>query len=335
MSYATLRRLVEIDSPAGYTDKASDYVAELLRAYGWTPDRTRKGAVRCALGPRPRLALTAHVDTLGAVVSGISGDGTLAISPVGGLQLNYVEGEYVRVVTIDERAYTGTFLLDNPSVHANSQTSKTARTPASMHVRLDEEVHGREDVRALGIEHGDPVCFDPRYQELDSGFIKSRFLDDKAGVYVLFEVARRLAGDGRQAPVELLFSNFEEVGHGGAVGYSPTVEQLLVIDMGVIGDCCGGDELSVSICAKDSSGPYDYRMRKQLIELARREELPYHVDVYPFYSSDGSAALRAGAEVRVALIGPGVAASHGVERTHKRGIEATIELCLAFIDALG
>ena len=148
----------------------------------------------------------------------------------------------------------------------------------------------------------------------------------------LFELARRLKEQGREVPVELYFSNYEEVGHGGAGGYAATIEELLVLDMGVVGDLQQGRETHCSICAKDSSGPYDYQMRQKLVQLAEKNDIPYQLDIYPYYGSDGSAALRAGNDFRVALIGPGVAASHGAERTHQKGIEATIDLCLAYID---
>ncbi|MCH2584350.1 MAG: glucanase, partial [Planctomycetes bacterium] len=172
------------------------------------------------------------------------------------------------------------------------------------------------------------------YQELPSGYVKGRFMDNKAGCFVLFEIARRLPPTDKGLPVELFFSNYEEVGHGGTCGYSDTIEELLVIDMGVLGDPCEGSEVRCSICAKDTSGPYDYAMRKKLVDQADRSSIPHSVDVYPYYGSDGSAALRAGNDFRVGLIGPGVAASHGVERTHVKGIEATIELCLAYIASL-
>ena len=181
---------------------------------------------------------------------------------------------------------------------------------------------------------GDIVSFDPRYQELPSGYVKGRFMDNKAGCFVLFEIARRLPPSNAGIPVELFFSNYEEVGHGGTCGYSDTIEELLVIDMGVLGDPCEGSEVRCSICAKDTSGPYDYAMRKKLVGLAEEKSIPHSVDVYPYYGSDGSAALRAGNDFRVGLVGPGVAASHGVERTHVKGIEATIELCLAYIESI-
>lgn len=331
-NYNTLKELIAIDSPSGYTENACKYVFDLLKSYGYQPEYTNKGAVKCALGNNPTLALAAHVDTLGAIVSGIKSNGTLSFSLLGGLSLTGAEGEYVKIITHEGKIYTGTILLNNPSVHANNEKEKTERSIKSMHIRIDAEVYDKEDVEKLGIEVGDIICVDVKYQELDNGFIKSRFLDNKAGCFVLFELARRLKEEGKEVPVELFFSNYEEVGHGGTVGYSENIKELLVLDMGVLGDDCQGNEVSCSICAKDSSGPYDYSFRKKLVDLAKKNNIPYKIDVYPHYGSDGSAALRAGNDFRVALVGMGVAASHGTERTHKKGIEATIDLCLAYIN---
>jgi putative aminopeptidase FrvX len=265
------------------------------------------------------------------MVTGIKHDGTLAISSLGSPSFSSSEGEYVKVITQAGPTYTGTLLLNNPSSHANNQRETQPRTTETMHIRLDEEVYNGPAVAALGVRAGDIVCFEPRYREA-GGFLKGRFMDNKAGCFVLFEVAKRLAAAGRRVPVELFFSNYEEVGHGGAGGYAETLRDLLVVDMGVIGQGLSGHEQACSICAKDSSGPYDFEFRQTLIALAQRHRIPCAVDVYPFYSSDGSAALRAGLDLRVALIGPGVAASHGVERTHRRGVEATVDLCMAYID---
>ncbi len=330
-NYRWLKELIEIPSPSGYTQEACEYVYQKLEAWGYRPEFTRKGAVKCALGKHPTLAIAAHVDTLGAMVSKIKPNGTLAFSLLGGLSLTGAEGEYVTIKTLTGKEYFGTILLNNPSAHANKQKEQVKRSIETMHIRIDEEVFTRKDVEKLGISVGDIVCLDPRYRELPNGFIKSRFLDNKAGCYVLLETAYRLRQEGREVPVELFFSNYEEVGHGGAGGYSPSIEELLVIDMGVIGDDCEGKEIACSICAKDSSGPYDYHFRKALTQLAQAQEIPYTVDVYPYYGSDGSAALSAGHDFRVALIGMGVSASHGTERTHKKGIEATIDLTMAYI----
>lgn len=330
-NYETLKQLVNIDSPSGFTQKAADYCYKLLKSYGWQPKYTNKGAVTCTLGKTPTLSIAAHLDTLGLITTGIKDNGTLKISKIGGPLLTSFESEYCRVYTLDDQVYTGTFLLNNPSTHANKEADTAKRTIDNMHIRLDETVSSKEAVKKLGIRIGDFVCFDTRYTETPSGFIKSRFMDNKAGCYVLFEIARRLAQAGQTAPVELFFSNYEEVGHGAATGYADTIEELLVIDMGVLGDACEGNEQACSICAKDSTGPYDYEFRKKLVQLAEQNNIPYQLDIYPYYGSDGSAALAAGQNFRVALIGPGVGASHGMERTHKKGIEATIDLCLAYI----
>lgn len=332
--YQTLRELIAIDSPTGYTTNACKYIFDLLKSYGYNPTYTNKGAVKCALGPKPKVAIAAHVDTLGAIVSKFNDDGTVRFSLLGGLSVTGAEGEYVKIVTHSGKIYTGTILLDNPSTHANRQKESIHRSIETMHIRVDEEVYSKEDLTQLGINVGDIVCVDVKYQELESGYIKSRFLDNKAGCYVLFELARRLKEQGKELPVEIFFSNYEEVGHGGTVGYSDSIEELLVIDMGVLGDNCQGNEVSCSICAKDSTGPYDYEFRKKLVNLALENDIPHKVDVYPFYGSDGSAALRAGNDFRVGLIGMGVAASHGTERTHIKGIEACIDLCWSYIHSI-
>ncbi len=327
-----LEELIAIDSPTGFTFAAADHIEETLRTYGFSPVRTVKGAVRCALGPSPTLALAAHTDTLGAIVSGFNSNGTLRFSLLGGPLLPSFEGGYVRVHTLTGRVITGTLLLNDPSTHANNKAATLERTTDGMHVRLDEPVRTADEARALGLRIGDIIAFDPKYQALANGFVKSHFLDNKAGCYVLFEVARLVAALGKAVPVELFFSTYEEVGHGGAPSYSDNVDELLVIDMGVVGDKLEGSEQKCSICAKDSGGPYDYGFRKRLVELAESQAIPFALDVYPFYSSDGTAAWRAGVDARVALIGPGVHASHGMERTHVDGIKATVDLCMAYIN---
>lgn len=326
-----LRELIAIDSPTGYTDHAAAYILGVLESMGYSPIRTRKGAVKVALGDTPRIAVAAHTDTLGAIVSGIHPNGTLRFSVLGGPLLPSFESAYVRIHTLEGKVYTGTLLLNNPSTHANNKAGTAERTTDSMHVRIDECVNNAEGVKELGIRVGDIIAVDPRYQELPSGYIKSHFLDNKAGCFVLFEIARRCKDLGLTPPVELFFSTYEEVGHGGAAGWSPTVEDLLVIDMGVVGDPCTGNERSCSICAKDSGGPYDYAFRQELVRVAESNTIPHAIDVYPFYSSDGTAAWRAGIDVRVGLIGPGVHASHGMERTHVEGINATVDLAMAWI----
>jgi len=326
-----LSQLLSIDSPSGFTSGAAGFIVDSLRQLGLSPTLTQKGAVKCALGPEPRLTLAAHTDTLGAIVSEIQGSGTLRFSLIGGPLLPTFEGAYVRIHTRGKGIIPGTVLLDNPSAHANNKAGSKERTIDTMHVRIDEKVASGNDVRDLGIAVGDIIAFDTRCTVLPNGFIKSHFLDNKAGCAVLFDVAKQIVAAGSEMPVELFFSVYEEVGHGGATGYALGMEDLLVIDMGVVGDPLQGRETLCSICAKDSGGPYDYGFRTKLTELAEENSIPHAVDVYPFYSSDGTAAWRAGVDARVALIGPGVHASHGMERTHIDGINATTKLCLAYI----
>ncbi|MBC7862196.1 MAG: glucanase, partial [Bacteroidia bacterium] len=241
-NYSTLKTLVEIDSPTGFTKTACASVFDLLTSYGYKPRYSNKGAVACSLGKNPVLAIAAHVDTLGAIVSGVKKDGTLSFSLLGGLQLATAEGEYVNVYTMGGKKIAGTLLFNDPSSHANNKREDEKRSIENMHIRLDEEVENKEEVFKLGINVGDIICFETKYREYESGFIKSRFMDNKAGCYVLFEIARRLKELKKEVPVEIFFSNYEEVGHGGTCGYAETIKDLLVIDMGVIGTACQGKE---------------------------------------------------------------------------------------------
>lgn len=334
MDFTSLKALIDIDSPTGFTHKAAKYCYDYLKNLGFSPTYTNKGAVKCSLGEHPTLCIAGHLDTLGAIVSNVKNDGSLMISLLGGLSLNMAEGEYCTIHTHTGKTYSGTLLLDNPSAHANNDLDSTKRSTNNMHIRVDEMVKTKQDTLDLGIQVGDIIAFDTRYQELESGYIKSRYLDNKAGCFILFQIAEQVKKSGKTYPVELFFSNYEEVGHGASGGYTTSIKDMLVIDMGVVGHNVEGAEEACSICAKDSTGPYDYNFRKELVTICQDKKIPYHVAIYPFYGSDGSAALRAGNQFRVALIGMGVAASHGVERTHKKGIVATLDLCMAYMERL-
>jgi len=329
-----IEELVAIPSPSGYTTNIISLIKEVLEEAGYSPLVTNKGALLVSLSPEPLLVVSAHIDTLGGMVKRIKDDGTLEITEIGGYPLNSFEGEYLTVRTQKDVDFRGTFLLNNPAAHVNREVGKAERKLENMHIRLDAEVRSREDVEKLGISVGDFVFFDPRFEYTETGFVKSRFMDDKAcaGIFMDILLNHYEEIDGRD--VAFYFSNYEEVGHGAAAGLPPSAKEMLVADMGVVGEGVAGDEFSVSICAKDSTGPYDYEMRRKLVELAEENEIPYRVDVFPYYGSDGSAALRAGQDLRVGLIGPGVSASHGVERTHEKGIMATEQLILAYIKTL-
>ena len=279
------------------------------------------------------MLLEAHVDTLGGMVTEITGSGRLNLTPLGGMEPNNAEGENVRVVTRSGRIYTGTFQLKNASVHVNLDYHSAKREYKSMEVVIDEEVSSREDVEKLGIQPGDIVCFDPRTRVTDSGYIKSRFLDDKLSVAILLELAARVAS-GEIKPSRRVWEHitvFEEVGHGGSASVPEGVTEAISVDMGCVGDGLGCDERKVSICAKDSRGPYHYEVVTALIEAARRSGADYAVDVYPAYGSDVEATLSAGHDLRHGLVGPGVYASHGYERSHRKGVCSTFLLLEAYL----
>lgn len=335
-----VRRAVEllaIDSPSGYTRQAAEHVMGAYEAMGLHPEMTRKGGVMVCLNPEAPaedgLLLEAHLDTLGAMVSEISGSGRLHLTSLGGMQPNNGEAENVRIVTRSGKIYTGTFQLKNASTHVNGEYASTKREYKTMEVVIDEEVSSREDVEKLGIMTGDVVCFDPRTVVTPSGYIKSRFLDDKLSAAILLELAAQVAS-GEIKPKRRVWEHitvFEEVGHGGSASVPEGVAEALSVDMGCVGDGLSCDERQVSICAKDSGGPYHYEVVSALIEAARRGGADFAVDVYPYYGSDVEATLRAGYDLRHGLIGPGVYASHGYERSHRKGVCNTLLLLDAYL----
>ncbi len=328
-----LEDIVAIDSPSGYTEKIIKHIFNKIKGKEFKKTITNKGALLVSTVENPELVVSGHIDTLGAMVSGLNGDGTLALTQLGGWPVPSFEGEYVTVCTAKEKKIRGTFILKNPAAHVNREVGSTKRDMNAMCVRLDAEVSSRKELEKLGISIGDFLFFDPRFEYTKTGFIKSRFMDDKACSAAMLDIILNYKQELKGKSVAFYFSNFEEVGHGATSGIPTSAKELLVADMGVVGDGVAGDEFHVSICAKDSSGPYDFAMRNKLVSLAKKNKIPYKVDIFPFYGSDGSAALSAGYNLRVGLIGPGVSASHGVERTHIKGLEATQRLILAYIKA--
>lgn len=329
-----LMKLVNIPSPTGFTHIAAEYLLDVLRGYGFTPYKTHKGNVVCEIGGEGHpLVVAAHVDTLGAMVRSIKPNGRLRFTAIGGYPANNVENETCVVHTRDGRTYTGTFYLTTPASHVYKGIPDIKRDDTTIEVVLDENVSTKEDVRALGIEVGDFISLDPRAFNTPSGYIKSRHLDDKASASVLLALAKMVsAGDlTLSRKIYLVFTVHEEVGHGCAAGLPEDAEDILSVDMGCVGDDLGCDETMVSICPKDSRGPYNYEMTGKLIELARENNLKYAVDIYPMYGSDADASLAAGHNFRHVLIGPGVFASHGYERTHVSGLDNTLKLLVAFV----
>lgn len=330
-----LQTLLNIPSVTGNTRTAIEWLMREFADCGFEGRVLSKGGLLVKLreGNGRGTAFLAHVDTLGAVVKEIKSNGRLKLSRVGGYMLNAIEGENCLVQTMDGRNIAGTILTTQPSTHIHNEAAKLERSEANMEVRLDERAATPDDVRRLGIEVGDFISFDPRVTVTSSGFIKARHLDDKAGVAALLGAARSL---GRQPlpvgpPVYFYITVHEEIGHGASAGLPPEVGRVIAVDMGAAGEGQASDEFSTSICAKDSTGPYDLELRRHLVNLCRMYSIRHKVDVYPFYGSDAGAALRAGLDVTTGLIGPGVNASHAYERTHRDAIESTAQLVVACI----
>ena len=329
--------LLAIDSPTGFTENAAQWVYDAFTALGFSASITTKGGVLVDLGGADSeeggLLLQAHTDTLGGMVAEIKANGRLRLVNLGGMCAENGETENVRVYTRSGKVVEGTLQLCNASVHVNGQYSETSRTFDTTEVLLDEPVTTAEQTRALGIEVGDIVCFDPRTRVTASGYIKSRFLDDKLSVGILLGFAKYLRDEHKSLPrhTYLHITVYEEVGHGGCASVPAGVTESISVDMGCVGDGLQCTERQVSICAKDSGGPYSYAVVGKLIEAAKREGADYAVDVYPHYGSDVEATLRAGYDIRHGLIGSGVYASHGYERSHIDGVLNTLKTLKGYL----
>ncbi|MDY4839567.1 MAG: M42 family metallopeptidase [Lachnospiraceae bacterium] len=327
-------KILAIDSPSGFTKKAASYVMQEYEKLGYKPTQTVKGGVICEIGGEGNaLFMEAHMDTLGAMVCDINANGSLKLSPLGGMNPNNAEAENCMIYTREGKTYSGTFQLKNASIHVNGEFNKTERTFDTMEVVLDENVSSKEDTLKLGIMAGDVVCFDPRTRITESGYIKSRFLDDKLSVGILLGFAKYVKEEKINLPRKVYqhITVYEEVGHGGAASIPDEVTEVLSVDMGCVGEGLTCSEHQVSICAKDSRGPYDYDVVSNLIAAAKNANLDFAVDVYPYYGSDADVALVSGHDVKHGLIGSGVYASHGYERSHKDGVWNTFRLLTEYL----
>lgn len=332
-----LTQLLETPSPTGFTEQAITLCEEALATLpGISLARTNKGALVGMLPGEmdgPWRGLTAHVDTLGAMVKEIKFNGRLKLSKLGGFAWNTVEGEGVTVFIRTGETVRGSLLITKASAHVHGQdVGKTERGDDTMEVRLDAPTTSADETSALGIGVGDFVAFDPRVEGTD-GFIRSRHLDDKACVACMIYAVKAIAAAGLKprATTVLHVSNYEEFGHGAAAGIPPQVSELVSVDMAAVGDGQASDEFHATLCVKDSGGPYHHGLSQRLRELAEAYEIPHKIDIYPYYGSDGEAFWRAGGDVALALIGPGVDASHSYERTHTDALVATANWCLAYL----
>ena len=329
--------LLAIDSPSGFTEKAALWVRNAFEALGFPAKITVKGGVLTDLGGQDTvngLLLEAHTDTLGGRGCRIKANGRLQLTKIGGMRAENGETENLRVYTREGKIYDGTLQLCNASVHVNGSYGDAKRDFDTTEVVLDEDVKFAEDVRKLGIEVGDFVCFDPRTRRTNSGYLKSRFLDDKLSVGILLGFAKYLADNKITLPRKTFVhvTVYEEVGHGGAASVPTGVTEAISVDMGCVGEGLSCTERQVSICAKDSGGPYSYEVVGKLIAAAKKTGADYAVDVYPHYGSDVEATLSAGHDLRHGLIGPGVYASHGYERSHIDGVYNTLKVLCGYLD---
>ena len=330
-------QLLAIDSPSGYTAKAAQWVKEAFEALGFSARITNKGGVLADLGGKDEndgLVLAAHADTLGAMVHEIKGNGRLRLTPLGGMRPENGEAENVRVYTREGKVYEGTFQLNNASVHVNLSYGDTKRAWDTMEVVLDKDVSCPADTRKLGIEVGDIVCFEPRTRRTANGYLKSRFLDDKLSVGILLGFAKYVADNKIELPRKTYVhvTVFEEVGHGASCSVPAGVTEFICVDMGCVGDGLQCTEKQVSIAAKDSAGPYHYDVVTKLVNAAKAMGADYAVDIYPGYSSDVDAAVRAGYDLRHGLIGAGVYASHGYERSHIDGVYNSLLVLAGYLN---
>ena len=324
-----LKKLTSIPSPTGFTREVADYLVEELERLGYSPIRTNKGGVNVIVKGKDdnkHRVVTAHVDTLGAMVRGVKTDGRLKMAKIGGYPWNMIEGENCLVhLASTGKTVSGTILIHQTSTHVYKDAGTAERTEDNMEVRLDAKVRNEKETRDLGIDVGDFISFDPRTIITETGFIKSRFLDDKVSAAVLLDLLRKYKEENIELSqtTHFMFSVFEEVGHGANSNLPKEAVEYLAVDMGAMGDDQQTDEYTVSICVKDASGPYNYEFRNHLVQLAKDNDIQYKLDIYPYYGSDASAAMRAGAEVKHALLGAGIESSHSYERTHIDSVEQT------------
>lgn len=328
--------LANIPSPSGYAKEAIIYIEKIIKNLGINYRITNKGALIATIEGKDnknQRTISAHVDTLGAMVKSIKENGRISFDKIGGYILNSIEGENCIIETCEGKRFSGTILTVKPSIHIHSDAGQIERKIENMEIIIDEKVKNKEDIEKLGINVGDFIFFDTRTTLTESGFIKSRHLDDKASAGIILGVIKYIIDNKINLPytTNFFFSNYEEVGHGAAASIPENTVEFIAVDMGAPGEGQNSSEYAACICAKDSHGPYDYELRKKLVNICIKNNIDYKIDIYPHYGSDASTALSSGYDLKTGLIGPGVFASHSYERTHKDAILNTSKLLLLYI----
>ena len=327
--------LLNIDSTTGQFREIQEYLAREIGRLGFPVILPHKGGVIADLGGEGNtLAVTAHVDDIGLMVRRINPDGTLNVCPVGGLHPFYAVTENVRIHTRDGKIFTGTVCRTPGSIHVSGDElhNTLGDYRKNVCVVLDEPVSTAAVTRALGIETGDIIALEPR-MTVSNGYIKSRFIDDKACAAVLLAAMKSIRDGHVLLPRRVLacFSVYEEIGHG-ASWLPDGVTDILAVDIAPTGPDQTSDERKVSICAKDSRFPYHWEMTNELRAAAIRAGVDFVMDIFtPSYGSDGDTSIAAGYDVRHAAFGPGTANSHGYERTHMDALKNTYGLLMSYL----
>jgi putative aminopeptidase FrvX len=322
-----MKKYLDIPSPSGFTKEAMEVAKKEFDQLGIESFYTKKGALIATIKGESKaaIAITAHMDTLGAMVKSITAEGELSFHRIGGGPWSAIEGENCQVFTRSGEVYRGSVIPTEASPHIHGLKSYEKREQNNMRVRLDEMVFNSDDVKSLGISVGDIIAMDTRTEFTDNGFIKTRYIDNKSAVAMVFVLARRFKETPPKQTVHFILSNYEECGHG--LSYVPDdVEELIAIDIAPVGFEQTSTEFAVTIAAKDQKTPYDYDFITRLVKTCEAHQIPYNVDVFNHYSSDASQYIYQGGDVRFACIGPGVEATHHYERTHMKSIDATIDL---------
>lgn len=334
-----LVELLNLPSPTGYCQPAITWSRDKLASFGLEAKETPKGGLLAKIAgaePQPARALTAHVDTLGAMVRQLKPNGRLAVRPLGSVIWSSLETEGCTVFRRQGEPLRGSLLIDRASIHVHGeQAIKRERKTEHMEVRLDARTESADETASLGVAVGDFIAFDPRPEVSQDGFIRARFLDDKAGVVCLLAAVHALMDSGEQPASDcwIHLSNYEEVGHGAAADLPAAIKELVAVDMAAVGEGQNSTEFAVTVCKMDSGGPYHYGLSEQLLALAKAQDIAHNLDLYPYYRSDGSAHWFAGGAARVALVGPGIDASHNYERTHQDALLASSQLLLAYLSS--
>ncbi len=331
----TMKELIETPSPVGYYEKMKPLIEKIAARLGYSVTYDNRNTAYITVegeDTSKTVCVSAHADTLGFMVRGINPDGTLCLRALGGVNYVNVEGENVTVHTRGGKTYTGILICDHHSVHAYDDAKTMPRNENTEFVLLDENVKSADGTRALGIRNGDYVSIDPRFCVTESGYIKSRFIDDKAAMACSFEVLKYLAQNGVKPKYNTVFafSFYEEIGLGGTY-VPPEISEYVALDVAILGPGADGSEQAVTVFAKDGTTPYDYDLTNRLINMAERAGCDYAVDVFHLYGSDASQAFKSSNNVRFAAFGMGTHSTHGVERTHIRGIENTVRLLAAYV----